>query len=83
MVFAQKELRIAAGPKTHENHCFRIGNVAMGLAALVPDAFREWATDYRVSGLRVASQGPEEFARKSAATAVPLISHRELAYLTI
>ena len=57
---AQEKLRIAVGPKTHEKHHFRIGDSVMGLAAPVSDTRREWATHYRVSGLRVASRGPEE-----------------------
>ena len=57
---AQQELRIALGPKTHEKYRFRIGDVVMGLAAPVSDPRREWATHYRVSGLRLASRGPAE-----------------------
>ena len=76
---AQKELRIAVGPKTHEKHRFRIGDVVMGLAAPVPDARREWATHYRVSGLRVAPRGPEEqevAANPEGGLAPPLPEYR-------
>jgi len=54
---AQDELRITIGPKTHEQHCFRIGDQVAGLAVPIANPRHEWATHYRVSGLRVVQRG--------------------------
>jgi hypothetical protein len=54
-----QELRVAVGPKAHEQHRFRNGDEIEGLAVPVPDPRQEWATHYKVSGLKVVRRGPE------------------------
>jgi len=51
------ELRVAIGPKTHETHRFRIGDQIAGLVAPVADPRQEWATHYKLSGLRLLERG--------------------------
>jgi hypothetical protein len=55
-----EELRIAIGTKTHETHRFRIGDQIAGMTVPVSDPRQEWATHYKVSGLRVLGRGPAE-----------------------
>ncbi len=53
-------LRIGVGPKSHEKHQFRIGDQVSGMVVAVVDEEKEWATHYRVSGLRLVARGPAE-----------------------
>jgi hypothetical protein len=54
------DLRIAVGPKAHEKHQFRIGDRLAGLAVPVAEPETEWATHYKVSGLKLLERGPAE-----------------------
>jgi hypothetical protein len=60
VVAVPDELRVAVGPKIHEKHRFRIGDQLTGLAVPVPHPREEWATHYKVSGLRSLGRGPTE-----------------------
>jgi len=74
-----EELRVAIGPKTHETHRFRIGDQVAGLAVTVPDPRLDWATHYRVSGLRLLARGPAEQyvpANPEGGIAPPLAEYR-------
>lgn len=51
-------LRVAVGPKTHEQHRFRIGDQVEGRAVPVPDPRQEWSTHYKVSELKILRRGP-------------------------
>jgi hypothetical protein len=76
---AADELRVALGPQTYEKHQFRIGDEVEGMAVAVTDTCREWATHYRVSGLRLVSRGPEEQdvpAHPEGGVAPPLAEYR-------
>jgi len=53
-----QDLRVAIGPKTHEQHKFRIGDKIEGRAVPVPDPRQEWATHYKVSELKILKRGP-------------------------
>jgi hypothetical protein len=56
-------LRIAIGPKAHEKRQFRIGDRISGIAIAVADPETEWATHYKVSGLKLlARNAPEQNA---------------------
>ena len=55
-----EQLRVAVGPKAHENHQFRIGDQVAGGAAPVAHEETEWATHYKVSGLQLLERGPTE-----------------------
>jgi hypothetical protein len=56
-------LRVAIGPAAHEKHQFQIGDVVSGKAQPVPDARREYADLYKVSGIKVDRRGPLEQRR--------------------
>ena len=49
----RNRFKVAIGPKTHEQHQFRIGDAIRGRAIPVPDAETEWAGFYKVSGLQL------------------------------
>ena len=53
-----QELRVAIGPKTHEQHHIRIGDEIEGMATSVPDLRKDWATHYKVSKLKILKRGP-------------------------
>ena len=46
-------MKVAIGPKAHEQHQFRIGDSIRGHAIPVPDSEKEWAEFYRVSTLQL------------------------------
>lgn len=49
----RNRMKVAIGPKAHEQHQFRIGDSIMGKAVPVPDPETEWAEFYKVSGLQL------------------------------
>jgi hypothetical protein len=75
-----EELRIAVGPKAHEQHQFRIGDQLTGKAVSVADPDTEWASWYKVSELRVLSRGPADQVvppNSEGGIAPPLPEYRE------
>jgi hypothetical protein len=80
------DLRVAIGPKTHEAHRFRIMDQVQGLAESVPDPAQEWATHYKVSGLRLLQRGPAEQevpANPEGGIAPPLPDYRAHGHLRL
>jgi len=55
---AARDFKIAIGPKAHEKHRFRIGDVVSGEGEAVPDPNTEWGEFYKISGLEVHKRGP-------------------------
>lgn len=49
----ERDFRIAIGPKAHEKHQFRIGDVVSGEGVAVSDTNAEWGEFYKISGLRL------------------------------
>src|SRR6267143_5606560 len=43
----RNRMKVAIGPKAHEQHQFRIGDSIMGNAVPVPDSETEWAEYYK------------------------------------
>lgn len=52
-------IKIAIGPKAHEQHQFRIGDRISGVAMPVTDSETEWAEYYKVSALKIEHRAPE------------------------
>jgi hypothetical protein len=80
------DLRVAIGPKTHETHRFRIMDQLRGMAEPVPDPEQEWATHYKVSGLRLFQRGPAEgdvAANPEGGVAPPLAEYRARGHLRL
>lgn len=50
---SRNRFKVAIGPKTHEEHIFRIGDAIRGKAITVPDSETEWAEFYKVTGLQI------------------------------
>lgn len=48
--------KVAIGPKAHEQHQFRIGDLISGTAIPVADPETEWAEFYKVSGLQIMAR---------------------------
>jgi len=54
----ERDFRIAIGPKAHEKHQFRIGDMVAGEGVPVSDPNMEWGEFYKISGLRLLERGP-------------------------
>src|SRR2546426_11656146 len=46
----RNRMKVAIGPKAHEQHQFRIGDIVKGVAVPIPEPETEWAEVYKVSG---------------------------------
>lgn len=70
---SRNRLKIAIGPKAHEQHQFRIGGTIRGEAAPVPDSETEWTEYYKVSRLKLIERTqpnmPPESNRRRCPTA--------------
>jgi len=80
------ELRVGIGPKTYQKHLFRVGDRVEGRAVPVPNPKQEWATHYKVSGLRLLSRGPveeETQAHPEGGIAPPLAEYRKRGHLRL
>ena len=54
------EFQVAVGKAAHAKHGFRIGDLVSGQGVPVPDPKLETADLYKVSGVKLASRGPED-----------------------
>ena len=76
--------KVAIGPKTHEQHQFRIGDTIMGMALFVPDPETEWAEFYKVSGLQLIKRTqPDAPPSPTGGIAPPLTQYREQGHLRL
>lgn len=81
---ARSRLKIAIGPKAHEQHLFRIGDSIRDEAASVPDSETEWAEFYKVSGLQLIGRTqPDAPPNPTGGIAPPLAKYREQGHLRL
>jgi len=73
------DLRVAVGQKTHEKNLFRIGDHISGEAVPIKNLKQEWADLYKVSALKIISQGISLEDRP----APPLTVYREHGHLRL
>jgi hypothetical protein len=73
------QLKVAIGPKAHEQYKFRIGDLVTGIAIPVPDPETEWAELYKVSGLTLIERTQHDAQPPSptGGIAPPLEQYRE------
>jgi hypothetical protein len=75
---SRNRFKVAIGPKAHEQHQFRMGDLINGLAIPVTDAETEWAEFYKVSGLKLIERTqPDAPPSPTGGIVPPLEQYRE------